>query len=160
MRTDFLVPTSPFTNDNFFGQGGLIDRMFDTSLPWKILKTLSTTENQGQDIAFLPSLDVKSDEKEYTIHVEIPGVSKDDVKLEIHDGVLMLSGEKKEEVTDKTNHVLERRFGSFERQLSVPDDADIEHITATHTNGVLTITIPRLAPKANAKAITITSTEA
>ncbi|MBQ7457265.1 MAG: Hsp20/alpha crystallin family protein [Desulfovibrio sp.] len=158
MRTRYFLPKT--VDDNPFRQGGLIDRMFDTSLPWKILKTFAEPENTGKDVAFLPRLDVKSDDKEYSIHVEIPGVSKDNVKLEVHDGMLLIAGEKKEDVTDKTSHVLERRFGSFERQLSLPEDADIEHITATHKNGVLIVTIPRVAPKENKKTITITSSEA
>ncbi len=146
-----LLPT-PFS-DPFFGKGGLVDQMFDASYPWKMLKAFGRPE-MGQ--SFLPSLDVKSDKNAYTIHAEIPGVSKDDVKLEVHDGRLVLSGEKKEEVKDgTTSHVVERRFGSFERSMTLPDDADVEHITANHKDGVLTVTIPRATPKENRKSIAI-----
>ncbi len=135
-----------------FGSNGLVDQMFTTSFPWKMLKSFVPEESE----TFLPSLDVRSDEKAYTVHAEIPGVSKDNVKLEVHDGRLVLSGEKKEEVTDgETKHVIERRFGSFERTMTLPDDADVEHISANHKDGVLTVTIPRATPKENRKSIAI-----
>ncbi len=138
--------------DPLFDRGGLIDQMFNASFPWKMLKTFVPEESE----TFLPSLDVRSDEKAYTVHAEIPGVSKDNVKLEVHDGQLVLSGEKKEEVTDgETKHVIERRFGSFERTMTLPDDADVEHISASHKDGVLTVTIPRATPKENRKSIAI-----
>ncbi len=110
--------------DPFFGRNSLVDQMITTSFPWKMLKSFASEQSE----TFLPSLDVRSDEKAYTVHAEIPGVSKDGVKLEVHDGILVLSGEKKEEVADgKTKHVIERRFGSFERTMTLPDDADVEH---------------------------------
>ena len=141
--------------DPFFGNGGLVDQMFDASFPWKFLKSLRP-EVESQ--SFVPSLDITSDEKAYTIHAEIPGLSKDDVKLEVHEHTLVLSGEKKEERKDgKTSHVIERRYGSFERTMTLPDDADIDHITASNKDGVLTVTIPRTTPKENRKAITITA---
>ena len=139
----------------------VLDRMFDTSFPYKLLKAF--TPEQGTSAAsasFLPSIDVTSDAKAYTIHAEIPGVSKDNVKLEVHDGVLVLSGEKKDERTEgdgKTAHVVERSFGSFERRMTLPEDADVEHITANHANGVLTVSIPRTMPKEIKKSISITS---
>ena len=137
----------------------VLDRMFDASFPYKLLKAF--TPEQGQKSTdFLPSIDVTSDAKAYTIHAEIPGVSKDNVKLEIHDGVLVLSGEKKDERTEgdgKTAHVVERSFGSFERRMTLPEDADVEHITANHANGVLTVSIPRTTPKETKKSISITS---
>ncbi len=148
--------------DPFFGDGGLVDRMFDASFPYKLLKAFAP-DTDATSSAFLPSIDVKSDDKAYTIHAEIPGVAKENVKLEVHDGVLVLSGEKKDEVTSgegTTAHVVERRFGSFERRMTLPDDADVDHIKANHKNGVLTVEIPRVAPKETKKAISITSTEA
>ena len=77
--------------------------------------------------------------------------------------MLILSGEKKEEVSEgegTTKHVVERRYGSFERSMTLPDDADIDNIRASHKNGVLTITIPRIQPKENKKAIDIQSEDA
>ena len=79
------------------------------------------------------------------------------VNIKLDDGVLTISGEKKEETTDdKTkSHVKERRFGSFMRSMTLPEDADAEHISASSKDGVLTISIPRKAPeKPQARTIT------
>lgn len=159
----FLPRTFTDSNDlNPFSQGGLIDRMFDASFPWKMLKAFHQDFSKDQDMNFLPKLDIKSDAQQYQITAEIPGVAKDNVKLEVHDGVLVLSGEKKEEKTegDQKNqqvHVLERRYGSFERSMTLPEDADVEHIKAQHKDGVLTVSIPRKAPQQNKKVISISA---
>ena len=96
---------------------------------------------------FLPSLDVTSDDKAYAMKVELPGVAPEAVKLEVSDGVLTISGEKKEETKDEqTKEVRECSYGSFTRSMTLPEDADAEHITATSKNGILTVSIPRKAP--------------
>ena len=96
---------------------------------------------------FLPSLDVTSDDKAYAMKVELPGVAPEAVKLEVNDGVLTISGEKKEETKDEqTKEVRECSYGSFTRSMTLPEDADAEHITATSKSGILTVSIPRKAP--------------
>ena len=96
---------------------------------------------------FLTSLDVTSDDKAYAMKVELPGVAPEAVKLEVNDGVLTISGEKKEETKDEqTKEVRECSYGSFSRSMTLPEDADAEHITATSKNGILTVSIPRKAP--------------
>ena len=96
---------------------------------------------------FLPSLDVTSDDKAYAMKVELPGVAPEAVKLEVSDGVLTISGEKKEETKDEqTKEVRECSYGSFTRSMTLPEDGDAEHITATSKNGILTVSIPRKAP--------------
>ena len=96
---------------------------------------------------FLPSLDVTSDDKAYAMKVELPGVAPEAVKLEVNDGVLTISGEKKEETKDEqTKEVRECSYGSFTRSMTLPEDADAEHIPATSKNGILTVSIPRKAP--------------
>ena len=88
---------------------------------------------------FLPSLDVTSDDKAYAMKVELPGVAPEAVKLEVNDGVLTISDE-------QTKEVRECSYGSFTRSMTLPEDADAEHITATSKNGILTVSIPRKAP--------------
>jgi HSP20 family protein len=157
----FLPRTFANANDlNPFSQGGLIDRMFDASFPWKMLKAFNQDFAKEEPMNFLPKLDVKSDAQQYVLSAEIPGVAKDNVKLEVHDGVLVLSGEKNEEKSEGEEkkqqvHVLERRYGSFERSMTLPEDADVEHIKAQHKDGVLTVIIPRKAAQQNKKVISI-----
>ena len=106
---------------------------------------------------FLPSLDVASDDKAYAMKVELPGVAPEAVKLEVNDGVLTISGEKKEETKDEqTKEVRECSYGSFTRSMTLPEDADAEHITATSKDGILTVSIPRKAPdQSRVKKITV-----
>ena len=108
-----------------------------------------------------PHVDVASNEKEYTVTVEIPGVEEKDVKLELsNDGTLAIRGEKKQESAhkDKDFHRVERSYGSFLRTLSLPEDVNQDAIDAKFKNGVLTISMPRKAlPQASSKRIEIKS---
>ncbi|NOX34741.1 MAG: Hsp20/alpha crystallin family protein [Deltaproteobacteria bacterium] len=113
--------------------------------------------NMAGDI-LKPHLDLGATEKEYTVSVEIPGVEKKDVKLEITNDTLAIRGEKKQENEEKNKHFyrLERSYGSFQRVLSLPDDADRDRVNAVFKKGILTITIPRKAlPESNVKQIEI-----
>ncbi len=96
-----------------------------------------------------PKLDISTDNSLYTISLEIPGVDLRDIKLEVSDSTLIVKGEKRqtEEEKRKNFYRMERSYGSFQRVLDLPDDADQENIDAKFKNGVLTITIPQKATK-------------
>jgi len=107
-----------------------------------------------------PSIDIKESGKVYKVTVEVPGVDEKDVKLELCDGILTITGEKKHEKEegDENWHRIERSYGSFQRVLTLPDDVNQETIEAKFKNGVLTITIPRKQidkPKDTGKVIEI-----
>ncbi len=105
-----------------------------------------------------PTLDLSATDKDYTIAVEIPGVDENDVKLEIANDVLTISGEKKQEKEEKEKNYyrMERSYGSFQRVLSLPEDADQNAVKATFKKGVLTVTMPRKAlPKSETKRIEV-----
>ncbi len=107
-----------------------------------------------------PTLDLSASEGEYTVTVEIPGVDEKDVKIEIADDHLTIRGEKKQEkeVSKKNYYRMERAYGAFQRVLSLPDDADQDHVTATFKKGVLTVTMPRISrPKTDVKQIEVKS---
>ena len=101
--------------------------------------------------------------------MEVPGVDPDEVKVEVRDGMLTVEGEKKmescaapaaegekAEAKEPVCHVQERVYGSFCRQIGLAEDADVENISASHKNGVLTIVIPRKQPEAPAaRSITV-----
>jgi HSP20 family protein len=92
-----------------------------------------------------PTLDIAANGKEYSVSVELPGVDEKDVQLELERGTLKIRGEKKQEKEDRGNdyYRVERSYGSFQRVLSLPEDASQSGITARFKNGVLTVTIPR-----------------
>ena len=88
----------------------------------------------------------------------MPGVDEKDVKVEIANDTLTIRGEKKQEKEEnhKNYYRMERSYGSFQRVLSLPEDADQEGVSATFKNGVLTVTMPRkAAPQANVRRIEI-----
>ncbi len=93
--------------------------------------------------ALLPAVDVSEDPKHYTVTVELPGVKKDDVSVEIQEGVLTIRGEKKSEREEKKEHRrwVERSFGSFARSFTLPPDADPDRVEASFGDGVLTLQI-------------------
>lgn len=92
-----------------------------------------------------PAVDVSENEKGYSISVELPGVKKDDVTVEVHENVLTIRGEKKserEEKKDKT-HWIERSYGSFSRSFTLPPAAVVDEMKASFKDGVLTLEIPK-----------------
>jgi len=92
-----------------------------------------------------PNVDIAENEKEYTIAVELPGVSEKDVNVEVVGDTLRISGEKKQESEEKNGnyHRIQRSFGAFQRILDLPQDANTEGVEAKFRNGVMTISIPR-----------------
>ncbi len=105
-----------------------------------------------------PQVDIAATDNEYTITVEVPGVSEKDVSIEIADNNMIIRGEKKQEKEekDKNYYRIERSYGSFQRLLSMPEDADQDNIKAKFKSGVLTIKMPRKdMPKTNVKRVEI-----
>jgi len=95
--------------------------------------------------SFFPAMDIVEDDQNLIIKVDIPGMTQKDVSVEIHDNVLIIKGEKKieDEIKEKNFHVSERRYGSFIRQITLPDYLQPEKTKAKIKDGVLTITIPK-----------------
>jgi HSP20 family protein len=95
--------------------------------------------------ALLPAIDVTENDLHYTITVELPGATKDDVQVELHEGVLTIRGEKKSEREEKKEQrrYVERSYGSFSRSFRLPGDADEARLEASFEDGVLTISVPR-----------------
>jgi HSP20 family protein len=110
--------------------------------------------------SFNPRVDIAEDEKSVHVHAELPGLSTEDVKLTISEGVLTIRGEKKrQEEQPASNFVrIERSFGAFVRQFTLPENLQDDAVTASFTNGVLEITIPKSEPvKPKEREVPITS---
>ncbi len=105
---------------------------------------------------FVPAVDIAEDSDAVTITAEVPGMSKEDLDVSIEDGVLTLRGEKREEETSegKNVHRVERRYGRFERRIQLPQTVDPEQVTAAYEDGVLKLTLPKVAA-AKARSIKI-----
>ena len=100
--------------------------------------------NNGE---WMPQIEVRQNNGKLTVRADLPGLTRDDVKVEIIDDFLTISGERKEEKEEKREgfYRSERSYGSFYRQIPLPEGAKTEKAAATFHNGVLEITIP--APK-------------
>jgi HSP20 family protein len=92
-----------------------------------------------------PAIDIHENDKRYTITVELPGVSADDVHVEVTEGVLSIRGEKRTEREEEKERVryTERYYGSFHRTFRLPDDANPDSIDASFKDGVLTLGIAK-----------------
>jgi HSP20 family protein len=106
----------------------------------------------------VPAVDVTECDDHYLVTAEVPGVKREDLTLEIREGVLSLRGEKRSEreETKEKARLLERSYGAFSRSFSLPADADAEKISAKFEDGVLKVTIKK-RPEAKPKAISIKS---
>lgn len=99
----------------------------------------------GLPRAWMPRLDIQETDKEYLLAVSIPGVRKEDVKIELKDDVLTISGERKTEKEEKGRTWLRREssYGSFHRCLRLPDGVHPEDVHASHKDGLLTVSIKK-----------------
>src|SRR5204862_5772928 len=94
---------------------------------------------------WVPAMDLVETDDHLVLRSDLPGLSKDDVNIEVKDGVLTVSGERKAEHEEKAGgfYRVERAFGGFSRSLSLPQDVDANSIAAEFTDGVLEIRIPK-----------------
>jgi HSP20 family protein len=120
------------------------------------MPALSRTAEGGT--GFMPAADIVERDKEYVIKVDLPDVRKEDVKVLFDEGVLTIRGERKveKETRGEKMHRTERFYGAFERSFALPDDVDAQGIHAESKDGVLLISLPRVAvEKRRPLAITI-----
>ena len=92
-----------------------------------------------------PAVDVKETDNSFVLTADIPGLTKKDIKVNVANGKLSISGERSYE-TDQENdnyHYRERRFGTFDRSFNLPDTVDEENISASFKNGILSIRLPK-----------------
>ncbi|MFL5729974.1 MAG: Hsp20/alpha crystallin family protein [Cytophagaceae bacterium] len=94
---------------------------------------------------FLPSVDVVENEKSYEVSAALPGMNKEDINIDLQDGKLSISGERKFVHEDKSKkyHSVETQYGSFYRSFYLPEDAASEGIEAEYKDGILKVLIPK-----------------
>jgi HSP20 family protein len=121
-----LVKPEPFTRE--------IDRVFDAFFG---------QTDQGR--RWVPPMDLVEAEDHFVLKADLPGLGEGDVKIEVQDGTLSISGERKaeHEQREKGWYRIERSFGSFSRSLTLPDGVDADRIEASFANGVLDVRIPK-----------------
>jgi HSP20 family protein len=133
------------TDDPFVRLQDDVNRVFDSFFGgsgWAVDSPLVNGSGLIQ-----PEIDIFETDRAYHLAVELPGVERDDIDLSVDDDALIIRARKQrtsEDVKQDRYHRIERRFGRFERMLTLPADADGENISAELKNGVLEVSIPRL----------------
>lgn len=96
-----------------------------------------------------PNLDIKDEGNEYVVKLDMPGFDKNEIKVELKDNFLTVSGERKKDITEEKDgrfYRSERNFGTFKRTIPVPGNLKPDEVIADYKNGVLTIKIPKEIP--------------
>jgi HSP20 family protein len=95
--------------------------------------------------AFMPKVNTREDDKAYYLDIDLPGVKKEDITIDVDDGVLSIYGERnfKDEVKEEDYYKVETYFGKFQRVFNLPENVDSENIEAKSENGVLEIVIAK-----------------
>ena len=121
-----LMKPEPFTRE--------VDRLFDTFFG-----------QEREARRWVPPMDLVEAEDHFVLKADLPGLTDGDVKIEVADNTLMISGERKaeHEQTERGWYRIERSFGSFSRSLTLPDGVDPDAINAEFHNGVLSVRIPK-----------------
>jgi HSP20 family protein len=130
----------------FFALHREMNRMFDDVFRGFDLAPFGTT--RALDGLGWPQIDIDETDKEVRITAELPGLDEKDVSLEITNGVLSISGEKRSESEDKARRFSERYYGRFERRIPL-EDVEEDKASASFKNGLLTITLPKTAEAKN-----------
>ena len=130
-----------------------IDRLFEDAFlrGWDTEK-----ENTDALTTWHPTTDIYETKDDYVFKIEVPGLAKDDVKVEIKDNTLSIKGERKEEkeVNEEDYHRVERCSGTFFRSFSLPRNVDSKKTNATMKNGILELRVAK-AEEAKPKSIPI-----
>ena len=120
---------------------------------------MATDREKKETIAvaeWSPLVDITEDEKEYLVKAELPELKKEEIKINVHDNVLSISGERQYEKEEKGKkyHRVERAYGSFMRSFTLPEDADGSKVSAEYKDGVLNVRLPK-SEKARPKSIEV-----
>lgn len=149
-------PLTPTLWDNPFGLlrrlTGDMERLFEEVPAGRFLPRESRLLGQAQ---WIPSIDVFEKDGALVVRADLPGLTKDDVDVEVTDEAIILKGERKKEVEEEREGVyrFERAYGSFYRAVPLPEGITTENVKATFKNGVLEVTAPLPPPaKKEAKA--------
>jgi len=94
---------------------------------------------------FSPAMDIRETDEAYIVEADVPGIKREDVKIEINDDVLTIKGERKveQEENKKDYRRIERQYGSFRRSVSIPDGIQHDAVEAKFVDGVLRVTLPK-----------------
>jgi HSP20 family protein len=117
-----------------------MNKLFDFSLARWL-----TRDGDLLERAWRPAIDIYDSKDNIVVKADLPGMSKDEIEVSVHNDTLTIKGEKKQEkeVREKDYVRSERLYGSFNRTIILPAEVDTSKVTATYKNGVLELTLPK-----------------
>jgi HSP20 family protein len=131
---------APSMWDEAFSARRELDRMLD--------RVVSATAPGFDGTMWAPPVDVRETKDDIRVQVELPGLDPENVDVQLENGVLRISGDKKQSLEEGAEeggyHLIERRYGRFERSFQVPASVDASKVTAKFEHGVLTIHLPKV----------------
>lgn len=140
-----LITRSPFALINE------LNRAFDS----RLFPALSNNGDTAlSNTAWAPAVDIHEDKDAYLVSVDLPGVKPEDIEVTAHNNVLSIRGTRNVINENKEQKRSERVYGSFLREFSMPENADLDHIEAKSNHGVLDLRVPK-TPKSAPKRITV-----
>jgi HSP20 family protein len=151
---DFEITPQEFLSSNPFS---LMRRM--TEEMDRVIQEFGLERDGGNRASWTPTIEVAEREGKYDVRAELPGLSPNDVKVEVANDALIIQGERKVEHEEKDGGMQrsERQYGLFYRSIPLPDGADIEHANAKFQNGMLEVTIPVPQQKEQRRSIPVES---
>jgi HSP20 family protein len=138
-----------------------MERLFedfgDFSFPGFLPRSFVPFTTEFKDFDWMPQVEVMKSNGDFMVKADLPGLTKDNVKVELTDEALTISGERKEEKEEKEKDFYrsERSYGRFFRQIPLPEGAKTDKANATFTNGVLEVKIPVAKMESHARKLEI-----
>jgi len=139
-----------------------LDRVFDEPF-WSSFRWPSRAFTVPRAISWSPEIDVFEKDNRLITKIDLPGMKKEDVKVEVTDGHLAISGERASETEEKKDNVYrcEREYGSFYRTVPLPEGVKLEDVKASFSDGVLEVSVPLPAkPEAKVRKVEIQEAKA
>lgn len=138
------------------------DLLRDAIFPTEFNSLVDSIFNDGlskfeRNVFFKPRVDLKETEKDFQLHVALPGMKKNEIQIDIEGNVLTISGERKlnTESKDVKFHMVESYYGKFSRSFTLPETINKEAIEANLADGILTVVLPKTEPKKHKTSIAI-----
>lgn len=121
------------------------DQFFERAAPSTLGRWPRIFSEKGAAFEWAPAADISETDKEFLVKAELPGVKREDVNITLDDGVISITGERKQEKEEKDEkrHRVERFYGTFARSFSLPENVDEKAIRAESKEGVLYVHIPK-----------------
>jgi HSP20 family protein len=136
----------------------LRDSMFPSQMMSMIDSMFNETAGKFErHVFFTPRIDVTENAKAFELHVSLPGMKKEEINIDVDGDVITISGERKLKTEDNDSkfHVVESYYGKFSRSFTLPENTAKSDITASYTDGVLLVVVPKTEVKDNKTTISI-----